>query len=599
METLKKLVFVMIVAAFAAPWAFAQAAASSASSSSSSSASSSSSSSNSTLIDKTNQSTKVGIGIGIQTGDTNVKTGPTTATGGNAAGGSSNATLNNQVPRDFITATPGAVGTSIIPGIPLLGQNWQPLPESATKTVFTVNEIEFLRRQYHGKKEVFAVAFNPRAIAENRDPIHLVPSVTDSNQIVGRVLVNECPDNLEMCLGVALDEAKKKTHTRNVVVLTEDDLESSSKAQSFGLGGVSSGIPGSEAITGSAAGGVFFGKNGSRVDKRKNLMVICLDDRPTLTQISQPRYETPAPSTPPPPETTPDQPPAPPPSEAERPEVPPPTTQTQPALEPPPPAIVPPPVQQTDLCDGLSEFVVFFDYNRSLVKSEYQGWIPRFGSWLKRHPGCKVELIGHACVTGSPEGDAWIGLERARNVYLAFRKYDPTLTDNHNGRETAQIFEYLSAGRDWPFRDGKNEAEQAINRSVVIRRADPKTSMPDKYLQPGRPPSTKDSAISNPERSSHVEPDGARYSTPPPARQTPAYYPQAPANRPSASQHYEQPTYQKYPEYRQTVPVQYQPARTIGYGNGNSSQYQQQPTSCAPHKVPETGDTVSRGCPRQ
>ena len=105
------------------------------------------------------------------------------------------------------------------------------------------------------------------------------------------------------------------------------------------------------------------------------------------------------------------------------------------------------------------ERVIYFDFDKSEIKSEYRELLQAHGEFLAKHPEINVVLEGHADERGTPEYNIALGERRAKAVADIFR----TL-----GVSDSQM-QVVSYGEERPVDPGHNEAAWAKNRRVEIR----------------------------------------------------------------------------------------------------------------------------------
>jgi len=106
----------------------------------------------------------------------------------------------------------------------------------------------------------------------------------------------------------------------------------------------------------------------------------------------------------------------------------------------------------------LAVRTVYFDYDSSEIKSEYQESILAHGRYLAEHPNTSVSLDGHTDETGSREYNIGLGERRAQSVrrMLLFQ-----------GASDQQV-EVISYGEEKPVAEGHDEASYSQNRRVEI-----------------------------------------------------------------------------------------------------------------------------------
>lgn len=87
---------------------------------------------------------------------------------------------------------------------------------------------------------------------------------------------------------------------------------------------------------------------------------------------------------------------------------------------------------------------VYFDYDRSNVRSDSRSILQANSNWLKRYPGVKVEIEGHADERGTNEYNLALGARRAQAV----RDYLVTLGNSPSRLSTISYGEELQVCRD-------------------------------------------------------------------------------------------------------------------------------------------------------
>jgi peptidoglycan-associated lipoprotein len=106
----------------------------------------------------------------------------------------------------------------------------------------------------------------------------------------------------------------------------------------------------------------------------------------------------------------------------------------------------------------LSKRIVYFDYDKDTVKSEYQAIVQAHAKYLADNRGRKVRLEGHADERGSREYNMALGQRRADAV----RKATNLLGVANDRMET------VSFGEDKPRVQGSTEEAWSQNRRVEI-----------------------------------------------------------------------------------------------------------------------------------
>lgn len=106
----------------------------------------------------------------------------------------------------------------------------------------------------------------------------------------------------------------------------------------------------------------------------------------------------------------------------------------------------------------LSKRVIYFEYDKDVVKPEYAALVQAHASYLGQNRNRKVRLEGHADERGSREYNMALGQRRADAV----RKATAVLGVGNERVET------ISFGEDKPKSSGHDEAAWAQNRRVEI-----------------------------------------------------------------------------------------------------------------------------------
>jgi peptidoglycan-associated lipoprotein len=106
----------------------------------------------------------------------------------------------------------------------------------------------------------------------------------------------------------------------------------------------------------------------------------------------------------------------------------------------------------------LSKRVIYFDYDKDVVKSEFAAIVQAHAAYLSQNRNRKVRLEGHADERGSREYNMALGQRRADAV----RKATSVLGVGNERMET------ISFGEDKPKSNGHDEAAWAQNRRVEI-----------------------------------------------------------------------------------------------------------------------------------
>jgi peptidoglycan-associated lipoprotein len=106
----------------------------------------------------------------------------------------------------------------------------------------------------------------------------------------------------------------------------------------------------------------------------------------------------------------------------------------------------------------LAERVVYFDYDKSDIKPEFQDLLEAHGKYLAAYPDVKVRLEGHTDERGSREYNLALAEQRAKAVRQVLLL---------NGAPAANL-EVVSFGEEVPKALGHDEAAWAQNRRVEL-----------------------------------------------------------------------------------------------------------------------------------
>lgn len=111
-----------------------------------------------------------------------------------------------------------------------------------------------------------------------------------------------------------------------------------------------------------------------------------------------------------------------------------------------------------DPSSPLSTRVIYFDYDSTTIRSDFEGVVQAHASYLAENPATSVALEGHADERGTPEYNLALGERRA----LALRRQLVLL-----GATAAQI-RSVSYGEERPVAEGHDEQSYSLNRRVEI-----------------------------------------------------------------------------------------------------------------------------------
>lgn len=106
----------------------------------------------------------------------------------------------------------------------------------------------------------------------------------------------------------------------------------------------------------------------------------------------------------------------------------------------------------------LAQRLIFFDYDKSDIKPEYESVIENHGRYLAANPDMKVRLEGHTDERGSREYNLALGEQRAQSIrkLLLF-----------HGAQSDSI-NVVSFGEELPLDLGHDESAWSQNRRVEL-----------------------------------------------------------------------------------------------------------------------------------
>jgi len=106
----------------------------------------------------------------------------------------------------------------------------------------------------------------------------------------------------------------------------------------------------------------------------------------------------------------------------------------------------------------LSTRVIYFDYDSTTIRSDFEGVVQAHATYLAANPNTAIALEGHADERGTPEYNLALGERRA----LALRRQLVLL-----GATAGQI-RTVSYGEERPVAEGHDEQSYGLNRRVEI-----------------------------------------------------------------------------------------------------------------------------------
>jgi Outer membrane protein and related peptidoglycan-associated (lipo)proteins len=106
--------------------------------------------------------------------------------------------------------------------------------------------------------------------------------------------------------------------------------------------------------------------------------------------------------------------------------------------------------------DAFENILIYFDYNKSTLTDLGQSTLNNKSTWLRKHPGTMIVIMGHADERGSNSYNDKLGAARAQVVreYLRFLGHDAS-------RMTIETY-----GKREPANLGHNEGAWKENRRV-------------------------------------------------------------------------------------------------------------------------------------
>lgn len=111
-----------------------------------------------------------------------------------------------------------------------------------------------------------------------------------------------------------------------------------------------------------------------------------------------------------------------------------------------------------DPSSPLSTRVIYFDYDSTNIRSDFENVVQAHAGYLAANPGTEITVEGHGDERGTPEYNLALGERRA----MALRKQLVLL-----GATAGQI-RTVSYGEERPAVEGSDESAYAMNRRVEI-----------------------------------------------------------------------------------------------------------------------------------
>src|SRR5690606_26153334 len=116
-------------------------------------------------------------------------------------------------------------------------------------------------------------------------------------------------------------------------------------------------------------------------------------------------------------------------------------------------------IELSRLGQGTTRLLVFFDFDKSVLKDESKPDLNRAVEFLRQNPGISVEIAGHTDSVGNAPYNKKLSQSRAEAVrqYLV------------NGGIAASRLEANGYGEERPIADNGTEEGRARNRRVEMR----------------------------------------------------------------------------------------------------------------------------------
>jgi outer membrane protein OmpA-like peptidoglycan-associated protein len=376
---------------------------------------------------------------------------------GSTAG--ANATINNNSvgKSNFIESFAGVAGSpGPIPGF--AGENGPCFPfKSPLDPVYSMKVLHSrAKNAKFDKHNMDWTVGSDEVIPENDDPIAVVEynpksMINPGDKLLGSgIIPGKHLRTEEGLLAVALLEAKKRTHTRRVAIVNCTENENVTKGKSFGFGISSSDVPGGGNNAEAASLGFSSGTNRVRKESHPVMYILAMNDNGGILSppVIQRPPETPKAEIQPPPAPTP---------QTIRIEVVGAQLAPQPTPAPPPAPTMAQPTPPLATDCTLPEFVVIFDFNKSIIKDGYPGKIKTLATWLENHAACMVQVEGHASNEASFNYNAGLGRRRAKAVY-------DLLQSECDADTQKRVLQFVSLSKDRNATDYQPE-----NRRVILR----------------------------------------------------------------------------------------------------------------------------------
>ena len=333
---------------------------------------------------------------------------------------------------------------------------------------FTVENIDMMRKRvrveelllFKWLKRHVRTARREKPLSENADPIRLLnwdpekichPGDKEIAEVSLKGDYSWKPWPFISVLGVALNEAKKESHTRRVVVYVRFSEKAVADGLAIGTGGAGAKMMGPagekvDNIAGVLTAGAMIGTTELSMEDIEEIRIRCLNDGPVDAPVL-PKKEEPKPEA----KIFP--------SPSAKQEV-----EVKIKIETPSPVVASAPVLALEPKKeaAIPSFVVYFDFDKSDVKREYLPKIVEMAKWLREQPSFKVQIEGHACHIGSFNYNAALARKRAEAVYDLMKD----LVDDRTKRRI--VTQFVSLSEDFPASETLPE-----NRRVIVRMVGP------------------------------------------------------------------------------------------------------------------------------
>ncbi|HUC01969.1 MAG TPA: OmpA family protein [Candidatus Paceibacterota bacterium] len=375
--------------------------------------------------------------------------GPSSNAGANSTSGSQSIVNETNVAKTpFVEAVPGG-----IPGVfPANAPRDHPcyLYDMGSLPNLTKPIVKSMAKRGKLPRGIHVTVIDPTATSEYDGPVGLMrynprgTTLAGDEELASVIVPGRYGHTDEELLGTVILALEKAVPAlQRVAVIDCPAGVDITKVNTFGLGIVYSGNPGSGSSGGSGALGFSHGTSKTTEEVHSVMYAYAMNggplEPPPPPAPPEPQKEEPAPTPPPPPPAPPSPPPA-------------------PVASPPTPVPVPqvPPV---DECN-IPQLTIDYFFNRYdiapdkiPIKDKYGAQLKSEARWLVNHPTCMVLTEGNASIEGSFDYNAVLSRHRAKTVH------DILVAD---GVPETQI-KFASLSKDFPASD-----YQPKNRRVIL-----------------------------------------------------------------------------------------------------------------------------------